>query len=119
MRQLLSKGPNFREVQTINFSKCKEEIKSALSINIESVAVKYSLTPEELYPWKNKVMQLVDSRIKDLKSKITISKTKPSLHSQDVKSVLAKLHDKFVIFPLIKHQTTSPSYTSGSIFKNY
>ena len=102
MRQLLSNGPNFREAQTINFSKCKEEIKSALSINIESVAVKYSLTPEELYPWKNKVMQLVDSRIKDLKSKITISKTKPSLHSQDVKSALAKLHDKFVIVPIDK-----------------
>ena len=86
LRQLLGKGPNYREARTINFSKCKEEIKSALCINIESVAVKYDLTPEQLNPWKNKVLQLVDSRIKVLKSRITISQTKPSLHSQDVKS---------------------------------
>ena len=76
--------------------------KSALSINIQSVAVKYSLTPEQLSPWKNKVMQLVDSRIKVLKSKITINQTKPSLHSQDVKAALAELHDKFVIVPIDK-----------------
>ena len=59
LRQLLGKGPNYREARTINFSKCKEEIKSALCINIESVAVKYDLTPEQLNPWKNKVLQLL------------------------------------------------------------
>ena len=102
LRQLLGKGPNYREARTINFSKCKEEIKSALCINIESVAVKYDLTPEQLNPWKNKVLQLIDSRIKVLKSRITISQTKPSLHSQDVKSALAELHNKFVIVPIDK-----------------
>ena len=102
LRQLLGKGPNYREAQTINFTKCKEEIESALESSIESLATKYSIAPEELSPWKNKVMQLVGSRIDLLKSKITVSQTKPFLQNQDVTSALADLHDKFVIVPIDK-----------------
>ena len=41
-------------------------------------------------------------RINTLKSKITISATKPLLQDQDVSSALAELHSKFVIVPIDK-----------------
>ena len=47
-------------------------------------------------------MHLVNKKIQELKSKITISPTKPLLQNQDVLSALAELHDKFVIVPIDK-----------------
>ena len=102
LRNLLSKGPNYRESRTMNFNKCKEAIESALSSCAENLSAKYELNPEQLKPWKEKIMQLVDSKIQVLRPKITISPTKPFLQNQDVLSALADLHDKFVIVPIDK-----------------
>ena len=102
LSQLLGKDPNYREAQTINFTKCKKEIEWALASSIESLAPKYSIAPEELSVWKDKVMHLVGSRIDLLKSKVAVSQTKPFLQNQDVTSALANLHDKFVIIPIDK-----------------
>ena len=102
LRQLLSKGPNYREARTINFKKCKDEIQSSISSCVENLAAKYELTKEQLKPWENKIMELVVKRISLLKSKITISATKPFLQDQDVTSALAELHNKFVIVPIDK-----------------
>ena len=102
LRNLLSKGPNYRESRTMNFNKCKEAIGSALSSCVEHLSVKYEINPEQLKPWEDKIMHLVNKKIQELKSKITISPTKPLLQNQDVLSALAELHDKFVIVPIDK-----------------
>ena len=102
LRQLLGKGPNYREARTINFNKCKDEIASAISSCVDNLSAKYNLNSEQLKPWENKIMQLVNSRIKTLKSKITISPTKSILQNQDVISALSELHSKFVIVPIDK-----------------
>ena len=47
-------------------------------------------------------MGLVEKRIKYLKSKITVSATKPLLQDEEVISALAELQRKFVIVPIDK-----------------
>ena len=47
LRKLLSKGPNYREPKTLNYSKCKQAIESAISSSIFSLAEKYKLTVAE------------------------------------------------------------------------
>ena len=102
LRQLLSKGPNYREARTINFKKCKVAIETSISSCVESLETKYNLTNNELKPWETKIMGLVEKRIKHLKSKITVSATKPLLQDEEVTSALAELQRKFVIVPIDK-----------------
>ena len=102
LRSLLSKGPSYRESRTMNFSKCKEAISSALSSCVENLSAKYEVNPEQLKPWSDKILQLVDRKIRVLNQKVTISPSKPYLQNQDVLYSLAKLHNKCVIVPVEK-----------------
>ena len=102
LRKLLSKGPNYREPKTLNYSKCKQAIESAISSSIVSLAEKYQLTPAEFSSWKNKILELVDKRLRILKSKRVPSATKPSLQDEEVQTALKDLHDKFVVVPIDK-----------------
>ena len=56
LRKLLSKGPNYREPKTLNYSKCKKEINSTLLLAIDSLSVKYHLEKEDFTSWKNKIV---------------------------------------------------------------
>ena len=69
---------------------------------MENLSAKYHVPREQLEPWKNKILELVANRITFLKSKITISATKPFLQDQDVSTALEDLHSKFVIVPIDK-----------------
>ena len=69
---------------------------------MENLSAKYNVPREQLEPWKNKILELVANRITFLKSKITISATKPFLQDQDVSTALEDLHSKFVIVPIDK-----------------
>ena len=102
LRKLLTKGPNYREPKTLNYKKCKQSIESAMSSSMESLAEKYKLNVEDLMPWKNKILQLVDKRITQLKSKRVPSTTKPALEDEEVQSALSDVHNKFVIVPIDK-----------------
>ena len=102
LRKLLTKGPNYREPKTLNYNSCKKEVKSSLTSAIDKIAVQYNITIESLLPWKNKILQLVDQRIKILRTKKTPSTTKAVLDDEDVVSALNDLHDKFVVVPIDK-----------------
>ena len=102
LRKLLSKGPNYREPKTLNYKKCKLSIESSLSSSVEVLANKYNLNVEDLYPWKNKILELVDKRITQLKSKRVPSTAKPALEDDEVLAALSEIHDKFVIVPIDK-----------------
>ena len=102
LRKLLSRGPNYREPKSLNYSKCKQSIESALVSSIDNLADKYKVNTEEFLAWKNKIIELVDERIKLLKSKNVPSATKPSLKDQEVLSALTDLHKNFVIVPIDK-----------------
>ena len=102
LRKLLSKGPNYREPKTLNYKKCKQSIESSIEYSVENLVKKYKLNVEDLQPWKNKILELVDKRITQLKSKRVPSTTKPSLEDEEVLSALADIHNKFVIVPIDK-----------------
>ena len=102
LRKLLSKGPNYREPKTLNYKKCKQAIESAILSSIVNLAEKYALTAADFSSWKQKIVELVDKRLKILKSKRVPSTTKPSLQDEDVQTALKDLHEKFVVVPIDK-----------------
>ena len=56
LRKLLTKGPNYREAKTLNYSKCKKEIAASLGVAIDSLAVKYGVNKSDFETWKNKIL---------------------------------------------------------------
>ena len=102
LRKLLSKGPNYREPKMLNYRKCKQSIESSLTAAIDTLADKYNVPVNSLLAWKNKIVELVENRIRILKSKKVPSVTKPVLQDEAIKSALADLHTKFVVVPIDK-----------------
>ena len=102
LRKLFSKGPNYREPKTLNYHKCKQTIQSSLASSIQDLAVKYKLPVQNFIPWKDKILELVDSRIRSLKSRNVPSATKPILQDEETLSSLSELHSKFFVVPIDK-----------------
>ena len=102
LRKLFSKGPNYREPKMLNYRKCKQSIESSLKSCIDNLAVKYKLPVQNFSAWKNKILELVDGRIRTLKSRNVPSATKQILQDQEVLQSLSELHSKFVIVPIDK-----------------
>ena len=102
LRKLLSKGPNYREPKMLNYRKCKLSIESSLTAAIDTLAEKYNVPVNSLLAWKNKILELVENRIRSLKSKKVPSVVKPLLRDDAVKNALADLHNKFVVVPIDK-----------------
>ena len=55
----LIKAPNYREPQTINFSKALIETTTALDTCIETITVKTKYTPSKFKTWKEKILAKV------------------------------------------------------------
>ena len=102
LRKILSKGPNFRTPKTINFSKCLDSIKLALTENIEKYADKHNLQAADFVPWKEKILELVNSKVDVLKATVIPKKTNPILKQPSVIEALKKLHSLYVITPIDK-----------------
>ena len=102
LRKLFSKGPNYREPTTLNYSKCKQSIESSLTSSISNLASKYDLSVESFSAWKMKILELVDDRVKFLKLRRVPGVTKPILQDEDVVRSLADLHSKYVVVPIDK-----------------
>jgi hypothetical protein len=103
LRQLLSKGPNYREPKTINWKKCREGIADGISICSDKMISSHkNLSPENMTAWIAAVMEKVDAKITLLKQKINPQKTNPVLKQPDVISYLNELHQKYVLVPIDK-----------------
>ena len=102
LRKLLSKGPNYREPRTLNYTRCQKEIASSLEMSIDHLAAKYSIEKDDLIPWKIKILEQVDSKVKMLKNKKVPSVVKPVLEDEEATSALYDLHSKFVVVPIDK-----------------
>lgn len=97
------KGPNFREPCTINWNKSKIEIEKGLQETvIQFSKIKKNILQEQLIPWKQKVLEKVDEKIRKLKQRITPKKTNPILKDLEVKQTLESLQKIFVIVPIDK-----------------
>ena len=63
LRYLFTKGPNFREPRTMNFSKCLKSISTALDTFVIAMTSKYKLGPNELNLWKSAIINLLKVKI--------------------------------------------------------
>lgn len=102
LRQLLSKGPNYREPKNINFKKCKEAIEVGVQTYCTALLDKFDLQENDIIAWKNEVIGKVDTKIASLKRKMRYVKVKPILERTEVSTYLDSLHSKFVIVPIDK-----------------
>ncbi len=102
LRQLLTKGPNFREPQTINYGKCQTIINESLDSYITNLASKTNHTEEQLRIWNQAVKQKVSENIRNLKNRNKPSRTKPVLSNHEVKIYLEQLKSRYVIVPIDK-----------------
>ena len=102
LRSLLSKGPNYREANTINYNNCKTSISNGINDFIEKLKEKYKLSDNSLDNWKNYIEQQVKEKIKFLKSNNYFYKTSKVLNDTEVKSYLQEFKNNFVIVPVDK-----------------
>ena len=102
LRQLISKGPNYREPRNINWKKCKEAVENGTDTFANTLSAKYDLRYIDIVPWRNKVLQKVDAKIAFLKRKMKYRKVNPVLQQTEVIEYLRDLHSKFVLVPIDK-----------------
>ena len=102
LRKLISKGPNYREPKMQNFRKCRESIESSVTLAMDNLASRYNLPVNSFFAWKDKILELVDDRVRILNFWKTPSVTKPMLQDEEVLRSLSELHNKFVVVPIDK-----------------
>ena len=102
LRKLLTKGPNYREKKTINYSKCIKEIDNSLNVCASNLANKYNIDISLFDNWISIVKQKLAEKVRHLKSIKTPQQTKPILQDDNVIRYLADFHNKYVIVPIDK-----------------
>ena len=102
LRKLFSKGPNYRENKTINYSKCMKEICDSIEACTSKMAAKYALDISVFDPWKSKVKEKVAEKIRKLKLTRRPQPTKPILKDEDALAYLKELQSKYVMVPIDK-----------------
>ena len=100
LRNLLSKGPKYREPLPFSCEKAKHNILNGIDTLIETWSNKASITPEAFKEWRSNVTDAINSRI----STLTDSKKKSSavLSKPSSKSCLDDLQSKYVMVPIDK-----------------
>ena len=69
---------------------------------IENLKKKYKLESDSLNSWKDKVMELLNQKIINLKHSVHVSQVTPVLGDPIIDTDLKKLQDDFVIVPVDK-----------------
>jgi hypothetical protein len=104
LRKIFQKGPNYRERNSINFSKARKEIEEGLANYAKKWSNKRGVVPETFNEWKVTVMKKVDRKIKELRKGPLKTWRRTSLILKDPKNIaeLDKLKERFVIVPIDK-----------------
>ena len=103
LKELIQKGPNFREPKTINWKRSRKVIEEGLDIcSSKFTAADPNLSEEGMKPWKTEILNKVDSKIRLLRRKLKYQKMNPVLRRPEVVEYLKLLHDKFVLVPIDK-----------------
>ena len=102
LRKLFSKGPNYRERTTTNYSKALKLISSSLDNIAIDMCKKYKLEHDSLKLWKDKIKELVNKRIDELKQHTKINLTNNLLKDQEILNYLSTLQEKYVIVTIDK-----------------
>ena len=102
LRQLIQKGPNYREPKPVNWKKCRDTIKSGLDTCADNMVGGKDIPVEQMNPWKNEILKKVDLKIRNLKLRIHPKKTSQVLKRPDVVEHLEQLHKTYVFVPIDK-----------------
>ena len=102
LRKLLCKGPKYREPVSINFSKCKTEIKNSLTKFSSDWCNRKGVPVKCFTQWISIVMEKVNKKIEELKNKFKFSRVKKVLRDPEVVSYLNILRKQYVMCPIDK-----------------
>ena len=101
LRELLAKGPKYREPNKINWQSTEAMVSNSIDLYVEQWSKREQVDLKYLSEWKDQIKELVVERISSLKEKIRSPKQK-ILNDPDVKDTLRRLHDDFVLVPADK-----------------
>ena len=101
LRELVAKGPKYREPNKINWQSTETMISNSIDLYAEQWSKREQVDLKYLSEWKDQIKELVVERISSLKEKIRSPKQK-ILSDLDVKDTLRRLHDDFVLIPADK-----------------
>ena len=102
LRDLISKGPKYREPCKIDFLSARESIELGIETFLESFANKNKVEVTCFDRWKQCLMGCIDSRIEKIRTTFVERKVNTVLDNRTVKFCLKGLHDKFVFVPIDK-----------------
>ena len=104
LRHLFEKGPNYRQRNSINFTKARKVIKTGLNKYIKKQGDRIGICYSVFNEWKVKIMDKVDEKIKSLR-KGPLQKWRSVgnvLQDSHCSQELSELQQKFVITPIDK-----------------
>ena len=96
LRELVTKGPNYREPNKINQKSTKAMVLDSIDLCAEQWSKREQVDLKYLSEWKDQIKELAVERISSLKEKIRSLKQK-ILNDPDVKDTLSRLHVDFVL----------------------
>ena len=102
LRELLRKGPNYREQNNINWEVNVRHCKAAISKYRKKWAKKACVDHRVLRDWEKTVHECIEKRVKTLKSKHINKRKKHILKTRIHKNHLDQLHKKYVLVPADK-----------------
>ena len=98
LKNLLAKGPNYREPKQIDF----EEAKNNIVTSLNQFRVKEKITKIQFDKWKSCIMNEVEIKIVNILAKFTKRKVTSVLTINSVRKNLQELQDHFVLIPIDK-----------------
>ena len=102
LRNLISKGPNFREPAKVDFDAARDAIFDGLNTFLETLSEVKKKPKTSFSAWLDKVMEVVAAKIQSSKSKFKPSEPVSVLKDGNAMKVLKKLHNNFVFVPIDK-----------------
>ena len=121
-RKLLTKGSNYRKLQSISFSRAFYVINTVVNSCNENMATRNKIDIELFQNWKEKMLAKVDKKFKKLKQKLKLRGAKSVLSDPDAKTYLEQLYRWFVVVTIDKVSNNNSfiskkSYITKLLFK--
>ena len=102
LRKLLSKGPKYREPDSINWNLAKIVIDASLDSYIEHLAKIKGVSRPYFSNWKHTILENVDSKVTYFSPRIRKRETVSVLDDISVKNELKTLRNNFILVPIDK-----------------
>ena len=102
LRQLIEKGPNYREKKHINWKKTVSLLKRDIKLFIKKWSNNIGIAEDHFNEWKLAIFTSIDKKATRLKKKAKFRPIKNVLKDPTCLNALSELHEKFVLVPIDK-----------------